>query len=124
MPVPEDDASPEERAEAARKKAQSMTLSDTLAKAADSLQAAVEGLAAGIDYLKGRGLSGEIAARFALGWSPEGWGTLAIAFPRYDDPLLVESGMVIVSGDDPATRSATTVSANASCSPSAISRAR
>src|SRR6202000_166614 len=57
-----------------------------------------------IDYLKGRGLSGEIAARFALGYSPEGWRTLASCFPRYDDPLLVESGMVIVSGDDPATQ--------------------
>ena len=104
MPVPEDDASPEERAEAARKKAQSTTLSDILAKAADHYKQQLKASPRAIEYLKGRGLSGEIAARFALGWSPEGWRTLASAFPRYDDPLLVESGMVIVSGDDPATQ--------------------
>ena len=104
MPVPEDDASPEQRAEAARKKAQSTTLSDILAKAADHYKQQLKASPRAIEYLKGRGLSGEIAARFALGWSPEGWRTLASAFPRYDDPLLVESGMVIVSGDDPATQ--------------------
>jgi DNA primase len=104
MPVPEDASSAEERAEAARKKAQSTTLSDILAKAADHYKAQLKASPRAIEYLKGRGLSGEIAARFALGWSPEGWRTLASAFPRYDDPLLVESGMVIVSGDDPATQ--------------------
>ena len=104
MPVPEDDATPEERAEAARKKAQSVTLSDILAKAADHYKQHLKASPRAIDYLKKRGLSGEIAARFALGWSPEGWRTLASAFARYDDPLLVESGMVIVSGDDPATQ--------------------
>ena len=104
MPVPEDDASPEERAEAARKKAQTTTLTDILAKAADHYKQQLKASPRAIDYLKGRGLSGEIAARFALGWSPEGWRTLASCFPRYDDPLLVESGMVIVSGDDPATQ--------------------
>ncbi len=104
MPVPEDASSAEERAEAARKKAQSTTLSDILAKAADHYKAQLKASPRAVDYLKGRGLSGEIAARFALGWSPEGWRTLASAFPRYDDPLLVESGMVIVSGEDPATQ--------------------
>jgi len=104
MPVPEDSSSAEERAEAARKKAQSTTLSDLLAKAADHYKQQLKASPRAITYLKGRGLSGEIAARFALGWSPEGWRTLASAFPRYDDPLLVESGMVIVSGDDPATQ--------------------
>jgi len=104
MPVPEDDATPEERAEAARKKAQSSTLSEILAKAADHYRRQLKGSPRAIDYLKGRGLSGEIAARFGLGWAPEGWRTLASCFPRYDDPLLVESGMVIVSGDDPATQ--------------------
>ncbi len=104
MPVPEDDATPEERAEAARKKAQSVTLTDILAKAAEHYKQQLKASPRAIEYLKGRGLSGEIAARFALGWAPEGWRTLASAFPRYDDPLLTESGMVIVSGDDPATQ--------------------
>ena len=43
-----------------------------------------------VQYLKGRGLTGEIAARFALGYAPDNWRGLASVFPRYDDPLLVE----------------------------------
>lgn len=104
LPVPEDSATAEERAEFARKREQSVTLSDILAKAADHYRAQLKTSPRPIEYLKSRGLSGEIAARFALGYSPEGWRTLASVFPRYDDPLLVESGMVIVSGDDPATQ--------------------
>ena len=53
-----------------------------------------------IEYLKGRGLSGEIAARFGLGYAPAGWRSLASVFPSYDDPLLEESGMVIVAESD------------------------
>jgi DNA primase len=104
MRVPEDDATPEERAEATRKREQTATLTDLLAKAADHYKAQLKTAPRAIEYLKKRGLSGEVAARFGLGWSPEGWRTLASCFPRYDDPLLVESGLVIVSGDDPATQ--------------------
>jgi len=104
MQVPEDSTSAEERAESQRKRAQSATLTDVLAMAAEHYKSQLKVAPRAIAYLKGRGLSGEIAARFALGFSPEGWRTLASAFPRYDDPLLVESGMVIVSGDDPATQ--------------------
>ena len=53
-----------------------------------------------VDYLKKRGLTGQIAKTFGLGYAPEGWRTLASAFPRYDDPLLAESGLVI-SGTHP-----------------------
>ena len=60
-------SSAEERAEAARKKAQSTTLSDILAKAAEHYKAQLKASPRAIEYLKGRGLSGEIAARFALG---------------------------------------------------------
>jgi DNA primase len=104
MPVPEDDSTPEQRAEAARKREQSVTLSELLAKASDHYRHALKGSPKAVGYLKGRGLSGEIAARFGLGYAPEGWRTLAGVFPRYDDPLLVEAGLVIVSGDDPATQ--------------------
>ncbi len=31
---------------------------------------------AAADYLKGRGLSGEVAARFGLGFAPDGWDNL------------------------------------------------
>ena len=52
-----------------------------------------------IHYLKQRGLSGEIAGRFGLGWSGTDRRGLAAVFPNYEDPLLVESGLVIESED-------------------------
>ena len=52
-----------------------------------------------IDYLKGRGLTGEIAARFRIGYAPDGWQGLKEAFENYDDKSLVECGLVI-EGDE------------------------
>jgi DNA primase len=48
-----------------------------------------------IAYLKQRGLTGETAARFALGVANDDWQPLATAFADYQDPLLVEAGLVI-----------------------------
>src|SRR5690349_2258533 len=48
-----------------------------------------------IEYLKGRGLSGEIAARFRIGYAPDDWQGLKPAFPEYEDKALVEAGLVI-----------------------------
>jgi len=53
-----------------------------------------------IDYLKRRGLSGEIAARFGIGYAPEGWQALAAAFPDYQSDTLSETGLVIVNEED------------------------
>jgi DNA primase len=50
---------------------------------------------AAIDYLKGRGLTGEVAARFRMGYAPGEWQALKHAFPQYDDKALVECGLVI-----------------------------
>ena len=95
MTVPEDDSSVEERELAAAKKLRQATLSETLAKAADHYRKQLKSTPRAVDYLKARGLSGDIAGRFGLGYAPEGWRALASAFPRYDDPLLEESGLVI-----------------------------
>jgi DNA primase len=48
-----------------------------------------------IAYLKKRGLSGEIAARFGVGYAPGGWQNLATAFPDYQAKSLVQAGLVI-----------------------------
>ncbi len=48
-----------------------------------------------IEYLKGRGLTGEIAARFRIGYAPDDWQALGAAFQDYDDKALVECGLVI-----------------------------
>lgn len=52
-----------------------------------------------IDYLKRRGLSGEIALRFGIGYSPEGWQNLGSVFANYQDSSLLETGLVIENQD-------------------------
>ncbi len=49
-----------------------------------------------ITYLKARGLTGEIAAHFGLGYSPDGWQNLAQVFD-YDDEVLTQAGLVVAS---------------------------
>jgi DNA primase len=50
-----------------------------------------------IEYLKGRGVSGETAARFGIGYAPEGWRGLEAAVPDYSAGTMVASGLVIES---------------------------
>lgn len=50
---------------------------------------------AAISYLKKRGLSGEIAARFGVGYAPGGWQNLATVFSDYQAKSLVTAGLVI-----------------------------
>jgi DNA primase len=98
--VPEDERSPQEREREREQKEKRQTLSDVLEKAAANYRVQLKASPRAIDYLKRRGLTGEIAARFGLGYAPEGWRGLASVFPRYDDPLLEEAGLVIVKDED------------------------
>jgi DNA primase len=102
--VPDDPSSPQEREQAAAQKQRKATLEEVLAKAAEHYKKQLKASPRAIGYLKGRGLTGEVAARFGLGYAPDGWRGLASVFPSYDDPRLEESGMVIVheaeSGDE------------------------
>jgi len=100
MVVPEEQQSPEDRAKAAAQKAKQDSLSDVLEKAGDAYREQLKITPRAVAYLKGRGLSGQIAKRFGLGYAPEGWRSLASIFPKYDDPLLAESGLVIVNEED------------------------
>ena len=100
LQVPEEPQSPEERARAQAAKAKSDSLTDVLEKAGEAYREHLKTSPRAIAYLKGRGLSGQIAKRFGLGYAPEGWRSLASVFPKYDDPLLAESGLVIVNEDD------------------------
>ncbi len=102
LTVPDDQRSDDERQQAAQSKARQATLADVLARAGEHYRKQLKADSRAIDYLKGRGLTGEIAARFGVGYAPEGWRPLASAFAHYDDPLLVEAGLVIVQGDDSA----------------------
>jgi DNA primase len=100
MQVPEDDASPQDRERAAKQREKQATLTDVLEKAGEAYRKHLKASPRAIGYLKGRGLSGEIAKQFGLGYAPEGWRSLASVFANYDDPLLAESGLVIVNEDE------------------------
>lgn len=100
MQVPEDDRSPQDRARAAEQRQKQDSLTDVLEKAGEAYRKHLKASPRAVAYLKGRGLSGEIAKRFGLGYAPEGWRSLASVFPDYDSPLLAESGLVIVHGEE------------------------
>ena len=101
MQVPEDDVSPQDRVRAAEVRQKQATLNDVLEKAGESYRQHLKDSPRAVDYFKGRGVSGEVAKQFGLGYAPMGWRSLASVFPNYDDPLLVESGLVILNEEDP-----------------------
>ncbi len=101
MQVPEEDLSPQQRARVAEQREKQNTLTSVLEKAGDAYRRELKDTPQAVAYCKGRGLSGDIARRFGLGYAPPGWRSLASVFPEYDDPLLVESGLVILNQEDP-----------------------
>jgi len=51
-----------------------------------------EGSIAAVEYLKCRGISGEIAKEYSLGYAPNEWNALA---SRFDNKLLMDAGMLV-----------------------------
>ncbi len=100
LQVPQDDISPAERERQAAQKQKQATLTNVLEKAGESFRKHLKASPQAIEYLKRRGVSGETARRFGLGYAPAGWRNLASVFAHYDDPQLEESGLVIVGEDD------------------------
>lgn len=97
MPVPEErSANPQASREARERK---LTLEELLQRAAVYYKQQLKSSPAAIGYFKGRGLTGEIAARFGLGYAPGEWQNLQAIFPDYQDERLVESGLVIANDD-------------------------
>ena len=94
LAVPEEQVSPEERQRRDTLRERRLSLADVLQRAADFYRVQLKTQPRAIEYLKRRGLTGAIAARFGLGFAPSGWRTLAGVFPNYDDPLLEEAGLV------------------------------
>jgi len=98
MSVPDQDRlPPTQRAEVQEK---SLALSEAMTKACDYYRNQLRGAQHAIAYLKGRGLTGEIAAKFALGYAPPGWDSLRTVFSDYASPVLVEAGLVIDRSDE------------------------
>jgi DNA primase len=92
MQVPE--WQPRTPEEAARQERET-DLYGLMEKAMDFYRAELKKSPRAIEYLKGRGLTGEIAARFRIGYAPEGWQNLENLLEKYDDKALVECGLVI-----------------------------
>ncbi len=98
MQVPE--AQPRSKVEAEReteRKEQQTGLAQVTETAMEFFRAELKKSARAIDYLKGRGLTGEIAARFRIGYAPDDWQGLRNAFADYEQPSLVDAGLVIAN---------------------------
>lgn len=81
----------------AASKSVTTALSDVMQTACDYYRKQLRGAPNAIQYLKRRGLTGEIALRFGLGYAPDGWQNLEAAFDDYRHDSLVDAGLVIVS---------------------------
>ena len=90
MKVPEEVRSEQ----ALRRAGESEDLFGVLLQAAQFYRARLKDAPHAVDYLKGRGLSGDIAKRFGIGYAPDGWQGLAAAFPDYNAKALVAAGLV------------------------------
>ena len=86
MTVPREDFTPE----MAQRRQQAASLTEVTARAANFYRQQLKKSPRAIDYLKGRGLSGEVAARFGIGYAPDGWQGLREAFDDYEAAALNE----------------------------------
>ena len=84
---------PREATETTPQRQQAQSLYELLQQCAQYYQQQLKTSTEAIDYLKQRGLSGEIAATFGLGYAPGGWHTLEKLLPGQNDQLL-SAGML------------------------------
>jgi DNA primase len=85
----------EERPGEAERREEAADLSGLLLTAAKFYRAQLRASPQAIDYLKGRGLTGSVAARFGIGYAPDAWQPLAEAVADYGDASLEQAGLVI-----------------------------
>ena len=76
-------------------KEKNLALGETLQIASQYYQTALKKSERAIEYLKKRGLTGQIAKTFQLGYAPEGWQNLESVFKKYDDEALNIAGLVL-----------------------------
>lgn len=91
LAVPKEESGHQER----RPEGEIDALADVLQRATQFYRDELKRSETAIGYLKKRGLSGEIAARFGIGYAPGGWQGLAAAVPDYRSKSLVQAGLVI-----------------------------
>ncbi|MCC6198290.1 MAG: DNA primase [Burkholderiales bacterium] len=89
-----------ERADDKERREEAADMNELLLTAARFYRTRLKEAPAAIAYLKGRGLTGEVAARFGIGYAPDAWQGLAGAFANYADPALEAAGLVIAGDGD------------------------
>lgn len=81
------------------KQKEAIALSEVMSMASDWYTQQLKVSQRAIDYLKGRGLTGEIAKRYALGYAPDGWQGLEAVFNTYSNnetaKILLEAGLIV-----------------------------
>ncbi|NND92446.1 MAG: DNA primase [Granulosicoccus sp.] len=80
--------------QAAQQRDDSKPLYALMASIASFYQAELRKSPEAIDYLKARGLSGDTARRFGIGYVPDGWDGLQKQFPG-EEAALLKTGMLI-----------------------------
>ncbi len=93
MVVPEPVADPARREKAAAAE----DLTEVMHQAAQFYKLQLKSSDKAVAYLKNRGLTGETAARYGLGYAPGGWQNLEAVFADYQAQALSEAGLVITS---------------------------
>ena len=99
MSIPEENRSPAQRAASSRRREEVSQHTQVLDLAQKHYLTQLRESSTAVRYLKERGLTGQIAKTFGLGWASADRQALAKVFPRYDDEILVESGLVIANED-------------------------
>jgi len=99
MIVPQEEKNQAERdAQRAQQKV-AMGLHEVLQQAANYYKAELKKSPRAIEYLKARGLSGQVAAKFQMGYAPAGWQNLQSVFPQYDSEALAIAGLVVANDE-------------------------
>ncbi len=91
LPMPQE----ADRGESIERAKEAASLAEVMVAARDFYRGELKKSSRAIDYFKGRGVSGEIAAKFGLGYSPDDWQGLKGAVDDYTVAALAECGLVI-----------------------------
>ena len=78
----------------------SQDLGDALVTAARFYKEQLKRSEAAISYLRQRGVSGEMAAKFGLGYAPEGWQSLAAVFEDYAKSAALKNSGLVIDADN------------------------
>ena len=93
--ISQEQSTTQSRESDAQNKTIKLGLQESLQQAANYYKAELKNSPRAIEYLKGRGLSGVIAAKFQIGYAPAGWQNLQNVFANYDNDALNTAGLVV-----------------------------